>query len=89
MAEKTGATFGELYKANAITEEDLVAAVNAFMTDRTTAEFAIGGEYVLDLAAAVQASPFAMRMLNDPAFKDGSRRSAVRTAILLARPVKG
>ncbi len=44
---------------------------------------------MLDLAGAVAASKFAVDMLADPKIKDPSKRSAVRTAILLARPVKG
>ena len=42
-----------------------------------------------DLVAAVDASKFAVDMLADPGIKDASKRSAVRTAIMLARPVRG
>lgn len=87
MAERP--TTGELYKAKAILEYDLIAAVDAYMADRTTGEFALGNAYTLNLAVAVQASDFAMRILGDSAFTDVSKRSAVRTAILLARPVQG
>lgn len=86
MAEPTT---GELYKSKAILEEDLVAAVEAFMTDPTTTTFLMGEGYTIDLTAAVADSPFAIDMLADPKIREASKRSAVRTAILLARPVKG
>ncbi|GJD97650.1 hypothetical protein [Methylobacterium iners] len=44
--------------------------------------------HTFDLAAAVAASTFAVDMLADSKIKDASKRSAVRTAILLARPGK-
>lgn len=81
-------TTGELFKGGVIVEADLAAAVDAFMTDRGTGKFPVGAGYTLDLAAAVQASDFAVRMLGDSAFRNSSKRAAVRTAILLARPVK-
>ena len=81
-------TFGDLYKAKAILEADLDAAVEAYMTDPTTFRFAIGDGYAADLAAIVKASTFATLMLCDPANAPKSKRSAVRTAILLSRPVK-
>ena len=82
-------TTGELFKAKAILNEDVDAAVDAFMADPTLTAFLMGDGYVLDLAAAVQANPFAKRMLADPAMRDALKRTAVRAAILLARPVKG
>ncbi|GJD94262.1 hypothetical protein OCOJLMKI_1464 [Methylobacterium iners] len=36
MAEKSGATFGELYKAKSITDADLDAAIDANFADPTT-----------------------------------------------------
>lgn len=81
-------TFGELYKAKAIVETDLDAAVEAFMADPSLTAFLMGGGYTADLAAAVTASSFAAEMIADPVIKPQSKRNAVRTAILLARPVK-
>ncbi|GJD97338.1 hypothetical protein [Methylobacterium iners] len=85
MAEPTA---GEFFKAKAILEEDLVAAVEAYMDNPLKGAHRLASGYTLDLAAAVHASPFAVGMLADPEIKDASKRSAVRTAILLARPVK-
>ena len=81
-------TFGDLYKAKAIVEGDLTSAIDAFMADPTTSRFAISEGYTADLAAAIAASPFARNMLESPDTKVQSKRSAVRTAILLSRPVK-
>lgn len=81
-------TFGDLYKAKAILKADLDAAVKAYMTDPAVDRFAIGDGYTADLAAAVVGSPFAAGMIADPGIKPGSKRSAVRTTILVARPVR-
>ncbi|GJD97323.1 hypothetical protein [Methylobacterium iners] len=79
--------FGDLFKAKAISDEDVNAAVDAYMADPTTGRFMIG-EHPADLASAVARSPYAQSMLADPGIENASKRSAVRTAILLARPVK-
>lgn len=85
MAERL--TTGDLYKAKLILEKDVVAAVDAFMANPSTSAFLIGEGFALDLYAAVAASPFALRVLADPNALPASKRCAVRTAILLARPV--
>ena len=82
-------TFGDLFKAKAILEADLDAAVDAFMADPSLSAFLMGASYTANLHGAVAASPFAQNMLANPATKAGSKRSVVRTAILLARPVQG
>lgn len=82
-------TFGDLYKAKAILDADLDAAVETYMSDPSTDRFAIGDGYSADLAAAVAGSPFAAGMIADPGIKPGSKRRAVRTPILLSKPVKG
>lgn len=82
------AFFGDLFKSKTITDADLNSAVEAYMADPTTGRFEIANGLFVDLAAAVAASPYAKDMLADPEIKDVSKRSAVRTAILLARPVK-
>ena len=81
-------TFGDLYKAKSIIEADLDAAVDAFMTDPSLTTFQMSEGFDLDPHGAVSASPFALGMLAKPDAKPTSKRNAVRTAILLARPVK-
>lgn len=80
--------FGDLLKAKVIDKADLTEAVEAYMTDRGTRLFPVGDAYHVDLAAAVAASPYARDMLADPSAEDASKRAAVGTAILMARPVK-
>ena len=79
-------TTGDLYKARTVLEDDVVAAVDAFMADPNLTSFLVGDSYAIDLQAAVAASPFALGMLANPEAKPTSKRAAVRTAILLARP---
>ncbi|MBX9933254.1 MAG: hypothetical protein K2Y56_17255 [Methylobacterium sp.] len=79
--------FGDLLVTKVITDADLDAAVDAYFAAPTTMRFAITPDLVVSLAAAVEASPYAQDMLADLEIKELSKRSAVRTAILLARPV--
>ncbi|GJD93947.1 hypothetical protein [Methylobacterium iners] len=50
--------FGDLFKAKAISDDELKAAVDAYMALPTTSHFVIG-EHVADLAGAVAKSPYA------------------------------
>ena len=82
MADKT---LGDLHKAKAFTPGELDAAVDAYMADPATGEYAIG-TYTLDLAAAVLASTYATDLLAVSGKSDRSRRQAVKTALLLGTP---
>ena len=84
----TRQTIGDLYKAKAVSEEQLEAAVDAFMRDPSTHFFRIAEDIVIDPAAAVRASEHARAMLAMADIKKASKRSAVRSAILLSRPVR-
>lgn len=81
-------TLRELFEHKFILGMDLVRAVDAYMADPATETFEVGGGYVLNLAAAVQASAYARRVLGDPNANMMRRRGVVRAAILLARPEK-
>jgi hypothetical protein len=81
-------TIGELYKAKAVADDDIRAAVDAFLADPTTTLFMLGEGYGVDLAAAVAAQAWATKEMADPKATEHIRRHAVRTAILLARPEK-
>ncbi|KQO66052.1 hypothetical protein ASF22_05130 [Methylobacterium sp. Leaf87] len=81
-------TTGELSKAKAVTEADIVAAVDAFMADPGTTAFLFGEGYRLDLAEAVRAHEWASVTTANKDATDHLKRAAVRTAILLARPEK-
>lgn len=81
-------TVGELFKAKAILEADVEAATQAYLADPTTGAHPLGDGFRLDLAAAVGDYKRAPE-LQDLSLNPGQRRGIVRTAILLARPVKG
>ena len=84
----TDPTTGELFKQALILDADVHAAVNAYMTDVETGVFPVGEGYGLDLAAAVDAHGPAKRALADPSASDGFKRTVVRAALILARPIK-
>jgi hypothetical protein len=86
MAENL--TTGELYKAKAILEADVVAAVDAFMADPTTTAFLFGDGYQIDLSEAVRSHEWASVTVGTKDATEHLKRTAVRTAILLARPEK-
>lgn len=46
-------TVGELFKAKAVTDEQLNAAVNAYLSDLEASAFPIADGYVVDLDAAI------------------------------------
>ncbi|MDO9428476.1 MAG: hypothetical protein Q7T93_16790 [Methylobacterium sp.] len=81
-------TTGELFKAKAVTDADIAAAVDAFMADPSTKGFALGGAYRIDLLETVNSNQFAALIMQDPHANETHKRVAIRTAILLARPEK-
>lgn len=79
--------FSDLLKTKLIKEADLAAAVDAYMLDRSSGLFPLGDIHQVDLAAAVEASPYARYMLADPKIEEASKRAAVGTAILMDYPL--
>jgi hypothetical protein len=84
----TDPTIGELFKQALILDADVHAAVNAYMADAETGVFPVGEGYGLDLAAAVAAHGPARTAIADPNASDTYKRTMVRTALILARPIK-
>ena len=84
----TNPTTGELFKAKAVTETDIVAAVDGFMADPTTTTFLFGEGFSIDLAEAVRSHEWASVTVGTKDATEHLKRLAVRTAILLARPEK-
>lgn len=80
-------TLGELYKGKKVLEEEIMAAIDAYVADPTTGLFMIGEGYGVDLAAAVAANGWATERFNAKEATESHKRQAVRTALLLARPV--
>ncbi len=81
-------TVGELFKAKAVTDEQVNAAVDAYQADPATSAHPIADGYSLDLAAAVAGHGWASQVVGNPESSPGLKRAAVRTAILLARAQK-
>ena len=83
---RTNPTVGELFKAGLITDDDVIAAADAYMADARTGAFPLGGSYRLDLNAAVRAHPCALEMLGKAETDYRRRRSLVLIALLSAQP---
>ncbi|WP_437870834.1 hypothetical protein ACSD7O_13960 [Methylorubrum extorquens] len=81
-------TVGELFKAKAVTDDQVNAAVDAYLAECSTTAHPIADGYSLDLAAAVAGHGWASRVVANPESSPGLKRGAVRTAILLARAQK-
>ena len=81
-------TVGELFKAKAVTDEQVNAAVKAYLADPGTNAHPIADGYSLDLAAAVAGHGWASQVVASPESSPGLKRAAVRTAVLLARAQK-
>ena len=82
-------TVGERFKAKAVTDEQVNAAVDAYQADPGTTAHPIADGYSLDLTAAVGGHAWASQVVANPESSPGLKRAAVRTAILLARAEKG
>ena len=81
-------TTGELFKAKAVTDADIAAAVDAYIADPSTKGFTLGNGYQLDLSETVRSNQFAALILQDPHANETHKQVAIRTAILLVRPEK-
>ena len=85
----TNPSIGELYKAKAITSDEIDAAEDAVLAQPGEGPYPIGDGYLLDLSAAIEAHEPSAAALADPDRPEKFRRTMARTAILLARPDKG
>ncbi|CAO4137929.1 hypothetical protein [Methylorubrum extorquens] len=81
-------TVGELFKAKAVSYDQVMAAVDAYLADPTNAAYPIADGYSLGLVVAVSGYGFASQLVADPASDPAHKREAIRIAILLARAQK-
>lgn len=81
-------SIGDLVQARAIAPAALDAAVEAFLANPKIGSFELASGYTVDLTAAVKADRHATAILTEPTAKDGSRRAAVKSALVLARPLE-
>ena len=81
-------TVGDLFKAKAVTDEQVNAAVERYLAEPKTSAHPIADGYTVDLAAAVAGHGWASQVTANPATHPLLMRAAVQTAILLARARK-
>lgn len=77
-----------LVAKRSIREGELAAAVEAYLADPAAKLFVAAAGYGLNIAAAIQAHPFARATLADASASKTLKRAAVETAILLAVPTR-
>jgi hypothetical protein len=84
---KEPATVSELRKGAEISDDEINAAVDAVLADLATDAYPLAKGWTLDLVETLRTNTRAAEALttDKPAWK----RNMVRTAILLAHPVKG
>ncbi|KNY24549.1 hypothetical protein [Methylobacterium sp. ARG-1] len=80
-------TVSELRKAAEITDQEIDAAVDAVLADLATEAYPLAKGWNLDLVGTLRTNTRAAEALTTD--KPGWKRNMVRTAILLAHPVKG
>jgi hypothetical protein len=86
MAENL--TISSLLARGKISNADIAAAVEAYLSDPETTAYPLGDQFALDLSAAVAAHPFTAKTLKLGKAGVCARRAAVRTALMLACPEK-
>ncbi|TGD93708.1 hypothetical protein [Methylobacterium nonmethylotrophicum] len=77
-------TGGDAYKQKLLTDDALDAAIAAYLADPSKPAVLEVGKGRLDVAAAVLANAYSTEVLAREDGSPGQRRTAVRTAILLA-----
>ena len=82
-------TVSDLLKSKEVTDVQVSAAVDVVLANPRAAPFELAFGWVLDVTAAVKADRHATATLKEPTARPGSKRAAVKSAILLAHPVKG
>ena len=81
-------TIADLFKAKAVTDEQVDRAVETYLAAPGTSAHPIADGYTVDLAAAVGGHGWARRVATNPKTHPILKRAAVQTAILLARAKK-
>lgn len=81
-------TIADLFKAKAVTDEQVDQAVETYLSAPGTSAHPIAEGYTVDLAAAVRGHGWARKVTANPEANPILKRAAVQTAILLARAKK-
>jgi len=83
----TALTISDLRKAAEITDQEIDAAVDAYMADQRSGPIRFASGYEIDVAAAVFAHQPAKAAVWDPDRSAKFKRNMVRAAILLTHPM--
>ena len=83
----TNSTVSELRKVAEISDQEIDAAVDAVLADLATEAYPLAKGWTLDLVETIRTNERAAEALKTD--KAAWKRNMIRTAILLAHPVKG
>lgn len=83
-----GDTLWDLVTEERVAIEDLVSAIDAYLSEPGTRGYRIGLGLSIDLAAAVATHSHARRTMMDAGADEPARRMAVRSALLMSRPAQ-
>ena len=78
----------DLIAAGQITDDDVAAAIHAFVRDPREGLFDLGNDYRLNVAETIDEGPLVCEILRRVDASDDMKRAAVRVAVLLGTPVK-
>ena len=78
----------ELIAAGQITDDDVSAAIHAFVHDPREGLFDLGNDYRLNVAETIDEGPLVCEILSRVDASDDMKRAAIRVAILMGTPVK-
>lgn len=83
-----GDTLWDLVTEERVAIEDLVSAIDTYLSKPGTRGYRIGLGLSIDLAAAVATHSHARRTMLDAGADEPTRRMAVRSALLMSRPAQ-
>ncbi|GJE49961.1 hypothetical protein GOFOIKOB_3002 [Methylobacterium tardum] len=80
---------GDLRRKSEVTDDEIEAAIAAYLADESAKPFAFNSGHTIDVAKAIEMHPQAKKLLADKATTPGLRRTMVMTAVILGFPLQG
>ena len=80
---------GDLCRKSEVTNDEIEAAMAAYLKDEGAPPFAFKSGHTIDVAKAIEMHPQAKTLLADKATTPGLRRTMVKTAVIMGFPVQG
>ena len=77
-----------LVSAGLVRTADIEQVVESYLSAPDAGPFVVSDGYCLDVEAAVAAHPYSAKFMQANRAGKSARRAAVRTAILLSRPIR-